>query len=67
MAEFRFSGDSRYDTGAEYTKYLLESIARAEDPIEIANQIKSLEDLGTISADVAQAVTTVLHERFPRW
>ena len=60
MVELDFSGDSRYKEGAEYTKYLLREISDEKDPETMVDQIKILAKLGTISEDVAKALTIYL-------
>ena len=59
MAEIEVSGESRYDYGPAYVKYLLDELSVVDSPGKlesIASQVKLLQGSGTISKDVADAL-----------
>ncbi len=60
MVEINFSGESRYDLGAEYTKYLLREISTTKSPDLVIIQVKNLAAIGTISESVARVLTNFL-------
>jgi hypothetical protein len=62
-SEFNLSGDSRYDTGREYTARLLEGISTANTPEDlriVVREAKGLASLGLVSTGVVQAIDNFL-------
>lgn len=59
MTELEVSGESRYDYGPIYAKYLLDELAVIDDPEKLSNvasQVEILQASGTISDEIAQTL-----------